>query len=176
MSETKLYVEKIDSNALLPIKHYTTDSGWDIYVNNFKKIYRNFGANAEQLIEKPELIKNLIYDNTITLAYLERTLIGTGIKVCVDPGYEIQVRSRSGLALKDGLVVTNQPGTIDSGFRAELGVIITNLSRSEKKIQIGDRIAQIVVVPICLSEMEVVSKLSETDRNEKGFGSTQEKK
>ena len=108
----------------------------------------------------------------VTLMPGERKLIPTGLKVAIPAGYEIQVRSRSGLALKKGLMVLNSPGTIDAGYRGEIGVILYNSSSSEVKVAGNDRVAQAVlqkVEQICWQE---TSDLPESRRQEGGFGST----
>ena len=99
-------------------------------------------------------------------------LISTGIYLEIPEGYEVQVRSRSGLAVKYGLMVLNSPGTIDSGYRGEVKVILMNHNHFSYKVKKGDRIAQLVMVPIIIAEIEEVIELSETERNEGGFGST----
>ena len=99
-------------------------------------------------------------------------LISTGIYLEIPEEYEVQVRSRSGLVVKYGLMVLNSPGTIDSGYRGEIGVILMNHNHFSYKVKKGDRIAQLVMVPIIIAEIEEVIELSETERNEGGFGST----
>ena len=108
----------------------------------------------------------------ITLEPLERTLVKTGLFAELEKGFEIQVRSRSGLALKKGITVLNSPGTIDADYRGEIGVILINLSKENFIISSGDRIAQLVV---CRHEQPIIKlreSLGETQRGEKGFGST----
>ena len=99
-----------------------------------------------------------------------RVLVPTGLYTSFPPGYEIQVRPRSGLALKSGITVLNSPGTIDSGFRNEWGVILMNLSDEPFEIQQGDRIAQAVLTKVSLIDWEVVEELLESDRNKTGYG------
>jgi len=99
-------------------------------------------------------------------------LVKTGIAVEIPRGYEAQIRSRSGLALKHGIMVLNSPGTIDSDYRGEIGVILANLGLNAVQIKKGDRIAQMVFAPIVTALFTVVDALSETDRSEGGFGST----
>ncbi len=106
---------------------------------------------------------------------LERILVPTGISVAIPPGYEGQVRPRSGLALRKGITVLNAPGTIDSDYRGEIKVILINLSEETHQIQPGDRIAQIVFAPVARIEWELVDELPQTSRNSGGFGSTGEK-
>jgi len=108
----------------------------------------------------------------ITLAPLERKLIPTGLFVEIPQGYEIQVRPRSGLALKQGLTCLNSPGTIDADYRGEIGVILINLSAQEQQIQPGDRIAQLVLQQVSRTEWITGAELSATTRNEGGFGHT----
>jgi dUTP pyrophosphatase len=101
-----------------------------------------------------------------------RCLIPTGIFTSFPPGYEIQVRSRSGLALKDGIIVLNSPGTIDPSYRGELGIILFNTSDEVFEIAHGDRIAQIGLVKVSLIEWNEVEALDESDRGKGGFGSS----
>ena len=99
-------------------------------------------------------------------------LIPTGLRMAVEPGYEIQVRPRSGLALKHGITVVNSPGTIDADYRGPVGIILANISNEEFVISRGDRIAQLVVQEVVQAEVEVVAELDETERGSDGFGST----
>ena len=111
-------------------------------------------------------------DNPKVIAPLERTLIKTGLYVEMAKGYEIQVRPRSGLALKKGITVLNSPGTIDADYRGEIGVILINLSKEYFEINPGDRIAQLVVCKHEQPVIEEVDQISSSERGEKGFGST----
>ena len=113
--------------------------------------------------------------NPITLAPLERTIIGTGLKMALPEGYEAQVRPRSGLAAKHGLSVLNAPGTIDADYRGEIGLILVNLSNEAFTIQPGERIAQLVVAQYSQVSWQPTTNLEETDRGEGGFGSTGKK-
>lgn len=111
-------------------------------------------------------------DEPITLGSLERKLIPTGLHVQIPEGYEIQVRPRSGLALKKGISMVNTPGTIDSDYRGDVGLIIINLSKDEYTIQPGERLGQLVLNKVEQIQWEVVENLSETERGEGGFGHT----
>lgn len=111
-------------------------------------------------------------EQPITLQSLERTLVPTGLFVEIPLGYEIQVRPRSGLAVKQGLTCLNTPGTIDADYRGEIKVILINLSQEPQIIQPGDRIAQLVLQTIELIEWKNVDQLNETDRGTGGFGHT----
>ena len=111
-------------------------------------------------------------EQPITLQSLERTLVPTGLFVEIPLGYEIQVRPRSGLAVKQGLTCLNTPGTIDADYRGEIKVILINLSKESQIIQPGDRIAQLVLQAIELIEWKSVNQLNETDRGSGGFGHT----
>ncbi len=102
----------------------------------------------------------------------ERRLVRTGLAMRLPPGYEAQVRPRSGLALKKGVTVLNSPGTIDEGYRGEIGVILVNLGDEPFGVCKGDRIAQMVVVPCARAEIALVSELDSTERGAGGFGST----
>jgi len=106
------------------------------------------------------------------LRSLERGLVPTGLAIAVPPGFEAQVRPRSGLALRKGLSMHNSPGTIDSDYRGELKVIVVNLSHEDIVIERGMRIAQMVICPVAQAEIVVVDTLDETDRGSGGFGST----
>jgi len=101
-----------------------------------------------------------------------RTAVATGFAVSIPPGYEIQVRPRSGLALKQGITVPNTPGTIDSDYRGEVKVILMNQSQDNFSVQRGDRIAQLVLAPVTLALWQEVEQLDETVRGDGGFGST----
>lgn len=102
----------------------------------------------------------------------EPHLVPTGIYMEFPPGYEAQVRSRSGLALKHALTVLNSPGTIDAGYRGEVGVIMLNAGKEDFSVKRGDRIAQMVISKLPEVELVAVEELSDTTRGEGGFGST----
>lgn len=106
------------------------------------------------------------------LAPGERVLIPTGIRVEIPHGYEIQVRPRSGLALKHGITVLNTPGTIDADYRGEVMVLLINLSTEAFTVTPGMRIAQLVLAPVVQAEFKIVNALSSTARGEGGFGHT----
>jgi len=101
-----------------------------------------------------------------------RALVPTGLVMALPPGYEAQVRPRSGLALKRGVTVLNTPGTIDEGYRGEVGVILANFGDEPFAVNKGDRIAQIVVAPVTRAEIVETSEVDGTDRGAGGFGST----
>jgi len=102
----------------------------------------------------------------------EKHLISTGISVAIPYGYEIQIRPRSGLAVKNGITVLNAPGTIDADYRGEIKVILINLSKKNFKVSKGQRIAQMVLCPVIKAEFEEVDELPATERGKGGFGST----
>ena len=108
----------------------------------------------------------------ITLGTLERTIIGTGLKMALPEGFEAQVRPRSGLAAKHGLSVINAPGTIDADYRGEIGVILVNLSNEPFTIQPGERIAQLVIAKYEQVRWNLQDTLDTTERGAGGFGST----
>ena len=103
---------------------------------------------------------------------LGRHLVSTGIFLEIPSGYEVQIRPRSGLAFKKGLTVLNAPGTIDSDYRGEIKIILVNLSRDTVHIEPGERIAQMVLCKVEQMQLEEVEVLSETARDQGGFGST----
>lgn len=144
MNEVKI---SIINNSANPLPNYATpgSSGMDLR------------ANLEE---------------SITLLPLQRKLISTGIFVEIPEGYEIQVRPRSGLAIKNGITCLNSPGTVDSDYRGELKVILINLSGETHTIHSGDRIAQMVVTKVEKAVLEIVQSLEVTERGEGGFGHT----
>ena len=114
-------------------------------------------------------------DEPITLGSLERALIPTGLSFELPPNTEIQVRPRSGMALKHGIGCLNSPGTVDEGYRGDVGVVAVNLSNEEYTIQPGERIAQAVIVNVIghgISKLTKVDELSETERGGSGYGSS----
>ena len=111
-------------------------------------------------------------DDEIVLKPLERVLVKTGLFIHLPRGYEAQVRPRSGLALKNGITVLNSPGTIDSDYRGEIGVILINLSHEKFVIYSGERIAQLVISKHEQVKLERVSFLEDSVRGSGGFGST----
>ena len=108
----------------------------------------------------------------ITLQPMQRLIVPTGFRVEIPMGYEMQIRPRSGLALKHGITLPNTPGTIDSDYRGPLGVALVNLGEAPFTVQHGDRIAQMIVAPVVQARFAVVEHLSETERGDGGFGST----
>lgn len=100
----------------------------------------------------------------------EIRLIPTGLAISLPKGYEMQIRPRSGLALHHGIGMVNAPGTIDSDYRGEIGVVLINWGRTVFTVKRGDRIAQMVLSRVCQPELEVVDRLEETSRGEGGFG------
>lgn len=111
-------------------------------------------------------------DEAVVLAPGGRILIPTGIAMAIPPGFEGQVRPRSGLALKQGVTLVNSPGTIDADYRGEIGVIVINHGREDVRIADGDRIAQLVFAPVCRGVFDVVDELDSTRRDQGGFGHT----
>ena len=108
----------------------------------------------------------------ITLASGGRALVPTGLRLEIPAGYEVQIRPRSGLALKHGITLPNSPGTIDSDYRGPLGVIVMNAGAEPFAINHGDRIAQMVVAPVVQARFELAEALGDTARGAGGFGST----
>jgi len=139
----KVKIKKIKDNAIIPKYAHEGDSGVDLYA-------------TEEYLLKP----------------CDRVLVSTGIKIAIPLGYEAQVRPKSGLALKHGISVCNTPGTIDSGYRGEVGVITINHGKDEFKIEKGKKIAQMVFNKVEAAEFEEVDELDSTRRSDGGFGST----
>lgn len=111
-------------------------------------------------------------DEPITLHPMERRLIPTGLYIALPPGYEAQVRPRSGLALKKGITVLNSPGTIDADYRGEIGVLLINLSQDDFVVNDGERIAQMVIARHEQAGFVAVEVLDETERGAGGYGHT----
>ena len=108
----------------------------------------------------------------LTLLPGARALVPTGFSIALPPGYEAQVRPRSGLAIQSGVTCLNSPGTIDSDYRGEVRVVLANLGTKPVLINRGDRIAQMIVAPVSRAEFEIVEELPPSPRGEGGFGST----
>lgn len=155
-------VKKLFKDAITPEKAFPTDSGFDLFIYKFEKHYT---AQNTVIVISEET-------SEIKLGPGERILVNTGHAATVGPGYEIQIRPRSGLALKNGLTVLNTPGTIDEPYRGMLGVIVINHSFEVQSLPKKMKIAQMVVCPVVLSQLVIVDDLDETARNAGGFGST----
>jgi|TARA_B110000027_G_C15995749_1_gene245184 dUTP pyrophosphatase len=142
---TKIQIKKLSNEVLTPKYETPGASGMDIAAYIDQDIIINSGDKA---------------------------LVPTGFSLSIPLGYEIQIRPRSGLAVKKGITVLNTPGTIDSDYRGEIKVVLINLSKDKFTVKNGERIAQMVVCPIEQVSVEEVKELSETDRGTSGFGST----
>lgn len=143
MSIMNLKVKKLVKNAKVPNYAHKGDAGLDLYAVGYYSV-----------------------------APGQRTLVKTGIAIELPECAEAQIRPRSGLALKHGITVLNAPGTVDAGYRGEVGVIIINHGDELFEINEGDKIAQMVVKPVYEVEITVVDELSSAERDEKGFGSS----
>ncbi len=119
-----------------------------------------------------DLRANLAGKASMTLDPGARALVPTGLRLAIPQGFEVQIRPRSGLALKHGISLPNTPGTIDSDYRGALGVIVINHGDAPFVISHGDRIAQMVVAPVVQARFEQVAQLDDTERGAGGFGST----
>jgi len=139
----EMKIERIHENATLPQYAHEGDSGLDLYA-------------VEDTIIEPG----------------QRVLVKTGIKIQLPPNTEAQIRPKSGLALKKGITVLNTPGTVDEGYRGEIGVILINHSDTTYNVETGQKIAQMVIMPVVRVAVEEVPSLDETARGEGGFGST----
>jgi dUTP pyrophosphatase len=124
--------------------------------------YATYGAAGLDLVAAEDL----------TLAPGQRHAVATGFAVAIPPGFEVQVRPRSGLALKHGITCLNTPGTIDEDYRGEVKVILANLGCEPFEVRRGERIAQLVPAPVLKARFQEVAELGETTRGAGGFGST----
>jgi dUTP pyrophosphatase len=125
-------------------------------------------AGADVRANLPREMRNVGF----VLGPMERKVVPTGLRVEIPQGYEIQIRPRSGLALKHGISLPNTPGTIDSDYRGSLGVLLINFGSEPFVIQHGDRIAQLVVAPVVQARFALADALSDSARGAGGFGST----
>ena len=119
-----------------------------------------------------DLLAAVPEDAPMTLAPGKHALVPTGLTIALPPGYEAQVRPRSGLAAKHGVTVLNAPGTVDADYRGEIGVLLINHGDAPFPIRRGERIAQMVIAAVVRGELTAVASLSATDRGDGGFGST----
>lgn len=139
----KLKIQKVNEDAIIPKYANFGDAGFDLHA----------------------VVNDILKPG-------ERKLIGTGLRFEIPEGFEIQVRPRSGLALKKGISIVNSPGTVDSGYRGDVGIIMINHGQEDFPINKGDRIAQAVLNKVERAEIEEVNELSDSERGEGGFGST----
>ena len=141
---TELPVQRLHDGATLPTRAYEGDAGLDL--------------SASERVE---------------LGPGERAVVGTGLTIAIPDGHAGFVQPRSGLAARHGITILNTPGLVDSGYRGELKVVLLNTDRTEQfVIEPGMRIAQLVVVPVALPEPREVAELPDSERGEKGFGSS----
>ena len=139
----KIFIKKINSDAIIPRYANPGDAGMDLF------------SISEHLLRPGE-----------------RCLVSTGLSFEIPEGYEVQIRPRSGLALKKGISIVNSPGTVDSGYRGEIGIIIINHGQENFEIKKGDKIAQAVINKFEVGEIEEVDELNESERGAGGYGST----
>lgn len=139
----KLKIKKLNQDAIIPNYAHITDSGMDLY-------------SIEDKIIRPN----------------ETALIKTGLKIELPPNTEAQIRPKSGIALKNSVTVLNTPGTIDEGYTGEIQVILINHGERLYKVNKGEKIAQLVVMPVIRVQVEEIEELQETSRGVGGFGST----
>ena len=195
----------MDTNELMELinqfqsmnKEYNneTDVELESYINQLKNMYGESEEIAMSLVKTTtKFINNsnnpdptyakegdsgfdlrAFIDEPVTLKPLERKLIPTGLKFELSPNTELQVRPRSGMALKHGISVLNTPGTVDEGYRGDVGIIAVNLSNEDYTIEPGERIAQAVIMNVIghrVSNLEKVETLTETERGDTGYGSS----
>lgn len=148
-----------DDSIILPAYETLGASGMDVRAWKY-----SYPENLAETFDFPE--------NGIKLRAFDRILIKTGIHMEIPEGYELQIRPRSGLALKHGITVLNTPATIDADYRGDIGVILINLNFTHFLINKGDRIAQFILQKVEKAKLDVVAELSNTKRGEGGFNST----
>jgi dUTP pyrophosphatase len=138
----------------------------------FQKLTENAVIPSYQTMHSAGMDICAAITEPITLAPGERALVPCGFAIAIPEGYEVQVRARSGLALKHGITLANSVGTIDADYRGEIGVILINLGQEPFTINTGERIAQMIVAKYERADFVLVDKLEETERGTGGFGST----
>lgn len=143
MKTEKVKIKKLHPDAIIPEYKKPGDSGFDLHT-------------VEDVIVPPG----------------KTALLPTGLAVAIPEGFEIQVRMRSGAALKTPLIIPNAPGTIDSGYRGELGIIVRNCGPKEYMVKKGERIAQGILAPVIRADFDIVEELPESERGAGGYGST----
>lgn len=141
-----------------------------ISIKVINKGHQGLPAYATEQSAGMDLRANI--DAPVTLRPMERRLIGTGLHIALPPGYEAQIRPRSGLALKHGITVLNSPGTIDADYRGEIMVLLVNLSSEDFIVNDGERIAQMVIAEYGKAGFVEVDELDDTARGEGGYGHT----
>lgn len=156
MEQIKVKFKKLYPGAEVPKYMSSGASGMDVKAYFTDEFSRNLSGTDDKVY----------LDSGVWAA------IPTGLSVEIPPGYEIQVRPRSGLAFKSGITVLNTPGTIDSDYRGEIKVILINHGHTSFEIKNGDRIAQLIVAPVVQANIEEVVEISETERGSGGLGST----
>lgn len=147
MSDITVYVEQLPDSADLPPPQYMTEHA--------------AGLDLRAAVKE-----------ILTLAPGQFSLVPTGIRLAIPPGYEGQVRPRSGLAAKHGVTLVNAPGTIDADYRGEVCVVLINHGREAFEVKRGDRIAQLVIAPVTRARLELTDSLDSTQRGAGGFGHT----
>lgn len=152
MSVTVGLFREADADSAVPLPDYATPG--------------SAGADIRANLPEPLRAGGLV------LQPMERRIVPTGLRVVIPEGFEIQIRPRSGLALKHGVTLPNTPGTIDCDYRGPLGVLLVNLGAEPYVIAHGERIAQMIVAPVVQARFALVDTLDETGRGDGGFGST----
>lgn len=170
MEKVKVLIKKVNPNVPTPTYGSEYASGFDV-------TFFHLGEDMQSFFDKMPIEAHsnkpwAVSKDFVILHEGSRIMLPTGLRISIPEGYEIQVRPRSGNAIKLGLTVLNTPGTIDSDYRGDCNVILINNSGSKIKIEHGMKIAQFVVVPVVQAEFEEVEELPDTVRGTSGFGST----
>lgn len=163
--EGKTLIKKLTRTAQLPEYKSERAAGVDLHADLI-------GRDAEDMRARPSHLLTDEKGPKLVLEPGDIVLVPTGIAMAIPEGHEGQIRSRSGLSLKRGLIVANAPGTVDSDYRGEFMIILTNISREQQYIRHGERIAQLVITRVERADFREVHELDETERGSGGFGST----
>lgn len=171
-----LPIKLLHHDAQIPKYQTAGASGMDLHcvhpVSAWGNVYAPDLSEPETLVPFWRMTACVEQITKIVLSPGDRVLFSTSISLSIPPGYEGQIRPRSGWALKDGITVLNSPGTIDSDYKGEIKVLLINLGHESVEIKRGDRIAQLVIAPVVKAELVLVDQLETSARGAGGFGST----
>ncbi|MGC9309412.1 MAG: dUTP diphosphatase [Candidatus Nanoarchaeia archaeon] len=159
MENIKMRIKKVKEDAVLPKYEHEGDAGLDLFASG-------------DFLEPADCGGNELSQETYILKPGFRVLVKTVISTAFPIRYELQIRPRRGLALKKGISIVNSPGTVDAGYRGEIGVVLINHGRQDVEIKKGDKIAQAVLNKIAIADIEEVDKLEYSERGENGYGSS----
>ena len=168
-------VKKLCPEAIIPKYQTPGSAGFDVHavLDSENPFYNKIDSRV--YTGQGQFSTEVLTNNYIIIPPREQAIVGTGLSFALPEGYEMQIRPRSGLAAKNGISITNSPGTLDSDYRGELKIILVNLGHKHFRIEQGDRIAQCVIAPVLQAGLQEVEEFSQEDMDKDrggGFGST----